>query len=128
MRYLDAEEVLLIHAAIIEATGGSQGMRDVGLFASILAKPQMQFGGKELYPGVFLKAAVYLEGIARTHAFVDGNKRTGFAAAARFLFDNGYHLLAENNEVVSFMVAAVTEKFSEKDIATWLQKNSKKIK
>lgn len=128
MIYLSGEEILVLHSRIIEETGGSHGIRDTGLFLSILEKPKMQFDGKELYPGIFLKAAVYLEALARYYVFVDGNKRTGFAAAARFLSQNGYTLSTPNFEVVKFMLKVVNEKLEINIIADWLKKRAKEIK
>jgi len=92
MRYLTGDEILVIHSEIIEETGGTHGIRDVNLFLSLLERPKMGFGGKPLYSDVFQKAAAYLESLAKFHVFIDGNKRTAFAAASRFLFLNEYNL------------------------------------
>jgi death on curing protein len=127
MKYLSGEEILVIHAKIIDETGGSHGIRDIGLFQSIVEKPKMKFGGKELYPGVFTKAGTYLESLAKFHVFVDGNKRTAFAASARFLFLNNYHLVVANKEVVNFMLQVATKKLELKTIAAWLKKHIRRI-
>ena len=126
MRYLTAEEVLVIHSEILDKTGGLHGIRDVGLFASLLEKPKAAFGGKELYRGIFKKAAVYFEALVHYHVFFDGNKRTGVAAAARFLFVNGYELVATNREVESFALKVARQKPSLEAIAAWLKNHSKK--
>ncbi|MBI2607806.1 MAG: type II toxin-antitoxin system death-on-curing family toxin [Candidatus Doudnabacteria bacterium] len=128
MKYLTGEEILVLHSKIIDETGGLHGIRDTGLFLSIIEKPKMEFGGKEPYVSVFVKAAVYLEAFANYHVFVDGNKRTGFASAARFLFLNNYTLLLPNPEVVKFIMKVVNEKLELKEIANWLKRHSKKIK
>src|SRR3989338_5090456 len=88
MRYLAAQELLMLHARVVDATGGVHGVRDVGLLQSIIVKPSAQFKSSELYPSIFKKAAVLLEAIANYHVFVDGNKRTAFMAAAYFLHIN----------------------------------------
>ncbi|MBI3305432.1 type II toxin-antitoxin system death-on-curing family toxin [Candidatus Parcubacteria bacterium] len=80
MNYLTGEEILAIHSEIIDQTGGLHGVRDAGLLASILERPKTAFGGKEMHRGLFKKAAVYMEGLARYHVFTDGNKRTAIAA------------------------------------------------
>jgi death-on-curing protein len=109
MRYLTAEEILILHARVVDATGGSHGVRDVELIKSIVHKPQATFGGEELYKGAFTKASVLLETLVNYHVFIDGNKRTGFIAAARFLFVNGYKLMASNAEAEEFVVGIATK-------------------
>ncbi|RJQ36689.1 type II toxin-antitoxin system death-on-curing family toxin [Candidatus Parcubacteria bacterium] len=126
MRHLSAEDILIIHSEIIDETGGLHGVRDVGLFAALADKPKAAFGGKKLYRDIFARAAVYLEAIANYHVFVDGNKRTAIAAAARFLFLNRYEFSAPNNEIVRFMVRVAMKKESIADIAAWLKRHSRK--
>ena len=88
----------------------------------------MKFGGKELYRGLLVKAAVYFESLARHHVFVNGNKRTAVAASARFLFVNGLELVATNRAVENFAVKVVVEKLAVEDIAVWLKRHSRKAK
>lgn len=128
MRYLTGEEVLVIHAKIIDETGGLHGVRDTHLLASLVERPKMGFGGTELYPGVFRKAAAYFESCAHHHIFLDGNKRTAIAIAGRFLFLNGRELKASNEEMEQFVLEAVREKFEIDTIADWLEKRSRKLK
>lgn len=128
MRYLTAEEILVLHALVVDETGGSHGVRDTHLLQSIVHKPQSRFGGRDLYPDVFTKAAVLLEAIANYHVFVDGNKRTSFIAASRFLTINGYDVTASNTEVEERVLAVATKQMGIKEIAEWLKRNSKKIK
>lgn len=127
MRYLSGEEVLIIHSEIIDKTGGSHGIRDTGLLVSVVEKPKMSFGGKELYQGVFNKVAVYLESLTRYHIFIDGNKRVGIGASARFLFLNGLELTAANKEVENFVLKVVTKKLDLETIAAWFKKHSRKM-
>ena len=128
MKYLNVYDILAIHYGIIEATGGSHGVREIGLLASAAERPKMRFGGKELYHSVFDKAVVYFDSLARHHVFVDGNKRTAFAVAVRFLFINKYMFEVSNSEVEKFVLKAVVGKLDLKEIAKWLKKNSKKVK
>ena len=65
MQCLTAEEILILHALVIDETGGSHGVRDAGLLQSIAERPKTAFGGKEMYRGVFNKTAVLLESIIR---------------------------------------------------------------
>ena len=128
MNYLEADEILIVHARVIEATGGSHGVRDVGLLQSSVARPRTTIGGKNAYKTEFEKGASLLEALARYHIFVDGNKRTAFASAARFLAINKYELDAENKEVELFMVRVVEKRLDVSTIALWLKKNSKRVK
>ena len=127
MEYLSAEEILVLHSEIIDATGGSHGVRDVHLLAAIADKPRATFGGEDLYPHLFTKAAVYLESIVNYHVFIDGNKRTGFMACARFLFKNEYDVVALNTAVERFVLSVAKDKPDIKTIAAWLKKHSKKM-
>ncbi len=102
MKYLPAEQILFIHAGIIESTGGAHGVRDAGLLRSAAARPRATFGGKDLYADVFLKAAALAESVARNHCFIDGDKRTAIASAGLFLLLNGHQLEAGQGEVVRF--------------------------
>jgi death-on-curing protein len=126
MKYLTAQDILVLHALAIDETGGVHGVRDVGLLQSIAERPKMRFGGKPLYPGVFTKAAAYFESLARYHVFIDGNKRTAVIASARFLFLNGIELTAANGEIEAFALRVVKEKLDVDTIAVWLKKHSKK--
>ena len=82
MTYLTVEQVLFIHMRLIAETGGSPGLRDLGLLASAVARPQATFGGEDLYPDLLSKAAALMDSLVRNHPFVDGNKRVGITAAA----------------------------------------------
>lgn len=126
MHYLAGEEVLVLHSEVIEATGGSHGLRDLNLFLSIIERPKMAFGGEELYPDVHTKAAAYLESLAKFHVFVDGNKRTSWLVAARFLFLNGYETTATNHEVEIFVLRVIKERLDILSIAAWLKKHTKR--
>lgn len=128
MKYLSAQDILIIHAKIIDEIGGLHGMRDVGLLLSLVERPKGSFGGQELHKGLFKKAATYLESLARYHVFVDGNKRTSIAVGARFLFLNGFELTATNKEVENFVLKVVIKKLDLDKIAKWFQAHSRKIK
>lgn len=128
MRYLTAQDILVIHALILDETGGSHGVREIGLLQSLMMRPQIMVGGKEAFPNVHLKAAAYLESLARYHVFVDGNKRTAFVTAARFLAKNGYELTLTNKEAEKYVISVVVEKPDIEAIALWLKRHSKKTK
>lgn len=121
MRYLTPQEVLFIHARLIAATGGSSGVRDVGLLASAVAHPQATFSGQELYPDLFSKAAALMAALIQNHPFVDGNKRTGITATGIFLRQNGWQIQTSNEALEAFTWRVTNEHPSIEEIAAWLR-------
>lgn len=126
MRYLTPEEILVLHARIIDATGGVHGVRDLGRILSASQRPKARFAGKDLYRTIFNKTAAYFESIALDHPFVDGNKRTGLAVAARFLFLNGHVLVANNQALEKFAVNAVVKKYTKDHLSKWFKEHANK--
>ncbi len=93
--FLELDEILEIHTDEINLHGGSLGVRDTGLLLSAIAAPRATFGGEYLHTDVFEMAAAYLFHIVQNHPFVDGNKRTGVAAALAFLILNDARIRAD---------------------------------
>jgi len=112
---------------IIDETTGSHGVRDHHAVLSLTEAPKQAFSGKELYPTIFDKAAIYARDIIMNHPFIDGNKRTGMVAASVFLEDNGYRLDTEKYDIEKFALRIVSEKIEIKKIAAWFKKNSKRV-
>jgi death-on-curing protein len=90
MRYVTLGEALYLHARLVASSGGASGLRDSGRLQSALAQPMATFDGVELYPGIVEKAAALAFALIQGHAFIDGNKRIGHAAAVAY-GDNFYH-------------------------------------
>src|SRR3989337_2551413 len=109
-RYVDIEEVYFIHQAIVNKAGTTASVRDFGLLHSAVERPKATFGGQDLYPSVYLKAASLLQSLCLNHPFTDGNKRTAWLSTKRFLYLSGYHLKAERMEAANFMVGVDNEK------------------
>ena len=128
VRYLEEREILIVHALIIDATGGRHGVRDQGLLLSASERPKTALFGEEKFKTVFEKAAVYLESLARHHVFVDGNKRTSLAAAIKFLEANGYYFTASNRLVENFVIRVVVDRYGVDKIALWLKKYCKVVR
>ena len=128
MLYISADDIVIIHDAIINEIGGSFGIREPGLLLSIAEKPKGNFSGQELYPDIFIKAAALYEGLCNYHVFIDGNKRTSAIAMYRFLYINGYELTATNKELVQYTLQITTTKPDIVDIAKWIKKHSRKVK
>lgn len=115
--YISLDAVLEIHRRQLKEFGGSDGIRNqAGLEAAVEA-PKASFGGEDLYPSVFMKAAVYAFHIAESQAFVDGNKRAALDVALTFLAINGYEVETEQTELYDAMIAIAEKKMSKEDLA-----------
>lgn len=123
MRYLTTENVIQIHFELVEATGGSQGLRDLGLLESAVTRPQATFEGKDLYPTFLLKASALVHSLLLNHMFVDGNKRTATVSMIEFLILNGKKIQAANKEIVDFALWIENKKPTIEQIAQWLEKH-----
>lgn len=127
-KYLILDEVIAMHDSMIELYGGSFGIRDIGLLQSAISRPQASFGGIDLYPTIFDKAAALFHSLMFNHAFADGNKRTTMTTTARFLAINGYSVEVTQKEFVEFPLRVENNRLSLEEIANWLKKYAKKIK
>lgn len=125
MWYFDEESLLLAHYKLIERFGGSHGVRDIERVRSALSAPKQHVFGKEQYPSLFDKAAVYIRNIIGDHPFVDGNKRTGMTAGLMFLSKNGVKVALEKKELEDFAVKVAIDKLGVEQIAAWLKQHSK---
>lgn len=99
--------------------GGRPGIRDEALLESALARPQQIAAYGDPHPADL--AAAYAFGLVRNHPFVDGNKRTGFVAAATFLLLNGHELEAAEQEVVTTFWRLADGSLTEPELADWFR-------
>ncbi len=120
IRYLTADELLVMHALIVDAIGGVHGVRDPKLLRSLIERPKAAFGGSDMYPDLASKAGTLVEAILTYHVFVDGNKRTGLAVLVRFLALNGYRLETSHEELESVMLAIARKELVGEAIAAWV--------
>jgi death-on-curing protein len=113
------EFVEALHAEQLRLHGGAAGMRDDGMLESALARPLQ----KEAYGQADLceLAAAYLFGIVKNHPFVDGNKRTGFAAADLFLYFNGLGLEAEPEDIIQLVTLVAAGEIDEPGAAAFFR-------
>jgi death-on-curing protein len=120
--WLLREFIIAVHERLIAEYGGSPGLRDEGLLESALARPMHLFTYGT--PSLAQLAASYAVGIAKNHAFIDGNKRTAFVAAAVFLERNGLNLTAPEAEAIVAMLRVAEGSMSEKQLARWLDRHT----
>ena len=119
--YLTLAEVLAIHADQIERYGGSPEIRDFGLLEAALFRPQSGY-----YSSLIEEAAALWESLAQNHPFVDGNKRTAFAAMHVFLAINGAQLTADNQEIYAFIAELYkSNQFDFQRLVSWLRRHVK---
>ncbi len=119
--FLDIEKVIRTHRSMIEQYGGLEGVRDIGLLHSAIAMPQASFGGEFLHADLFEMAAAYLYHIVQNHPFLDGNKRTGAAAAIIFLAMNNVELHADEDGLVNITMSVAQGTAGKKEIAAFLR-------
>lgn len=121
MRYLSLAEVTELHRLVIEATGGSHGLRDLGALESAIAQPRMTFGGEDLYRTPIDKAAALGFTLVQNHPFLDGNKRVGHAAMETFLVLNGFEIDAAAEEQEQLMLGLAAGDIDRSEFLNWLR-------
>ena len=121
-RWIDRRALCLLHDESVAEHGGAPGLRDEGLLESALARPlnMVAYGA----PDVLELAAAYGVGLAKNHAFVDGNERVAFLAVGLFLALNGYRLRASQADATLTMFAVAAGSLDEAAISIWLRQHA----
>jgi death-on-curing protein len=122
-RWVDRRALLLLHADSLAEHGGAAGLRDEGLLDSALARPLNLAAYGE--PDIAALAASYGVGLAKNHAFVDGNKRAAFLAVGLFLALNGQRLVASQVEATTTMLALAEGSLDEAGFADWIRRHTR---
>jgi len=123
MRFVSLAEVLELYRRVVEATGGSLGIRDLHGFESALAQPRMTFEGDDLYPTVVEEAAALAFSLIKNHPFVDGNKRVGHAAMELFLLINGFEIRASTDEREHLILHVASGEADRDELVDWLRRH-----
>ena len=124
--WVDSKTLKLLHDESLTIFGGSRGIRDEALFESAMARPQNLIAYNPDADIADL-AASYGYGLAKNHAFIDGNKRVAFLAVGIFLGTNGYKLLASQIEAIQAVLGVASGELSEENFATWIRAHIQKI-
>lgn len=118
-RWVDRRLLELLHDESLAEHGGAAGLRDEGLLESALARPRQRAAYGD--PDLADLAASYAHGLAKNHAFVDGNKRAAFLSVGLFLGLNGHRLQATQAEATIAMLALAASEWDEPTFAAWLR-------
>ena len=124
-RWISKQALLILHNESLATHGGGGGVRDEGLLDLALARPLnlVAYADADNPPDIAELAAAYCIGLAKNHAFVDGNKRAAFLATGLFLYLNGYRLTASQADATLTVLAVAASELSEADFALWLRHN-----
>jgi len=112
------------HFRQIREHGGSHGLRDENALESALARPQQRWHHEPETPLSEL-AAAYGFGLARNHAYVDGNKRVALVVMVAFLDRNGVDLVATNQQALTIILAVAAGGATEAELAAWIVEHSR---
>jgi death-on-curing protein len=120
-KWLTYEQVLAIHSRQLRRFGGSAGLRDDGLLRSALERPVNKWHYEQAELPVL--AAAYAFGLAKNHAFIDGNKRIAFMIMMIFLRRNGVRFAPDQALATKMMLAVAAGEVSEESLARWIRDN-----
>lgn len=123
--YLSVAQLQRLHQMQLRAFGGATGLRDRGGREAAAVRPQMTFGGDDLYADLAAKAAALMHSIVMNHPFVDGNKRVGAMAAELMLMINGQRLDAPDEALVDLAFAVARGEVSAEALAIWIRQRSR---
>ena len=126
MKKIEIEDVLTYHKKIIEQTGGSEGLRELGLIESAINRPFATFDGKDLYKEIEDKISAVTYALVKNHGFVDGNKRIGVAVMLLLLRLNDIQIVYAQDELIDIGLGIADGSIDEKGIKQWIQKHKNK--
>lgn len=115
------EQAVAIHSRQLRRFGGAPGLRDEGMLRSALERPINKWRYEQA-PMEEL-AAAYAFGLAKNHAFVDGNKRIAFMAMMVFLYKNGVAFSPAPAEATTMILSLAAGEVSEQSLARWIRDN-----
>jgi death-on-curing protein len=123
--WIEHEEARVIHQMQLAEHGGATGIRDQGLSESAMDRPRNLFAYSDPPATLFRLAASYAFGVAKNHAFVDGNKRTALVVCLSFLRQNGIVLVASQEDRYLTFYGLAAGDLSESELASWLEQHSR---
>ena len=124
---ISRSEAEFYHAQLVREFGGATGLRDPGILDASLNRPFATFGGEDLFPTEFYKAAALIHGIITGHPFIDGNKRTGYQLGRLLLQDGGSDIEAPEDERYEMVIRIATGRMDVEEIKDWLLAHSRPV-
>lgn len=124
MKTLSINELIVLHDKIIKKTGGSSGIRDIGLLESALNKAFQTFDGEDLYPDILDKISTFVYSTINNHPMIDGNKRLGVMVLWMLLNMNKINIEYSQKEFIELGLGIADGQVNENDITLWIQKHS----
>lgn len=121
MKYLTQDQVVRLHQALIETSGGSLGIRDERMLDSVLKTPLQTFDKSELFPSLLDKATRLAFGLIKNHPFIDGNKRIGTHVMLIFLALNGITLSYNDEDLIDIILKVASNQANESDLYQWIE-------
>ncbi|MDL2234100.1 type II toxin-antitoxin system death-on-curing family toxin [Ruminococcaceae bacterium OttesenSCG-928-L11] len=117
-------QVLNMHRMMIRETGGTDGVRDMGMLDMALSGAFQTFDGKDLYPSIQDKATQLAFSIVKNHPFVDGNKRIGLFVMLVFLEINGIELIYTQQELIDLGIGLADGSIDTAMLLAWICEKS----
>ncbi|MBJ6746369.1 type II toxin-antitoxin system death-on-curing family toxin [Streptococcus sp. 121] len=121
MKQLSTDQIVGLHSQLIAASGGTDGVRDLGLVESAVANVFETYFGVEQYPSIEEKAARLCYSLIKNHGFIDGNKRIGIFAMLVLLEINGIVLDCTDEELVELGVGVASSQLGYDDILEFVK-------
>ena len=115
------EQAIAIHSRQLRRFGGAPGLRDEGMLRSALERPVNKWTYEQPPPAEL--AAAYAFGLAKNHAFIDGNKRIAFMAMMTFLHKNGVAFAPDPAQATKIIIALAAGEVSEESLTRWIRDN-----
>jgi len=122
IKWINKQALILLHSEAIRLYGGLDGIRDEGLLDSALARP-LNIHIYENETNIVRLSAIYAIGIAKNHAFIDGNKRVAFLAIGLFLRLNGFRLIANQTDATQVILKVAIGEITESELTDWINHN-----
>ena len=123
MKEISIEYILLFHQKLVDQTGGSSAVRDLGLVESALNRASATFDGLDLYSGAINKIVAITVSLINNHGFIDGNKRIGIATMLLLLRLNQINIKYTQEELISLGLGIASGIIDEELTKDWIEKH-----
>lgn len=121
MKKPSVDLIIKLHEMLIEKSGGSKGIRDLGLLESSINSPFQTFGGAELYPCDLDKIINISYSLVKNHSFIDGNKRIGVLVLTVLLKENSYEVDWSDADLIKLGLELASGEMTKEDFKTFIE-------